>query len=182
MADKTIVILEQIGEMQRNLAELKASLAEKWVRETVPTGTFEMFVCRADAERYGLPVESVEEVLAMCKLGDYPEGPPWFSGVLNLRGEILPVVDVIGRIENRRRAVRAGDFIVVVNVDGKRFGLVFQEVFHVHTVNGATVQPPMRDIPEALYVLGIVNTKEAPVYLLSLSALLGTADIPEELL
>ena len=181
MTEESTAILDQIGQLQRSLAELKASLADRWVRETVPAGTFDVFVCRAREERYGLPVEPVEEVLAMCKLADYPQGPSWFSGMLNRRGEILPVVDVSARIERRRRSVDVRDFIVIVRVGAKRFGLVFQEVFSVHTVDSARVQPPMRDVPEALYVIGIAKTERRPIYLLSLSCLLGTSEIPEEL-
>ena len=182
MTEDTVTILEQIGQMQRHLAELKASFSEKMVRETVPPGPFDLFVCRARNERYGVPIQLVSEVLPMCRLTDYPEAPPWFSGMLNLRGTLIPVLDVSARIGRRRRAVDASDFIVIVNIKDKRFGLVFQEVFRVFTVDGADLQPPMRDVPEALYVLGIVKAEKMPVFLLSLSALLGTSELPEDLL
>ena len=178
---ETTAILEQIGRMQRKLAELKASLSERWEQETVPKGEFEIFVCQAREERYGLMIDRIEEVLPMCKPADYPQGPPWFAGLLNLRGEMIPVVDVSGRIDHCRRPISSSDFIVVVRVAGKRYGLVFQKVFQVETISDAAVQPPMQDVPEALYVLGIVQTDHSAVFLLSLSSLLGTSELPEEL-
>lgn len=179
MINETSHILEQIGQMQRHLAELKASLSDQWLKESVPHGMFDLFVCRARQERYGLPIERVAEVLPMCRLTDYPQAPLWFSGMLDLRGELIPVLDVTARIDHTRRAIDPSDFIVIVDVDDKRFGLVFQEVFRVFSVDGAKVQPPVSDVPEALYVLGIAETEEAPVFLLSLACLLGTSEIPE---
>ena len=181
MSMETSRILEQIGQMQRELVELKASLHERWEQETLPEGAFEIFVCRARKERYGLRIEQIEEVLPMCSLQEYPEGPPWFSGLLNLRGEMIPVVDISGRIDKHRRPAKVSDFIIIVHIEGKRFGLVVQEVFQVETVNSAKVQPPMQDVPEALYVHGIVQTNLSVVFLLSLSSLLGTSEIPEDL-
>ncbi len=182
MPSETHTILEQIGQMQRHLAELKASYCEKWAKETCPAGAFDLFVCRARNERYGIPIRAVVEVLPMCRLTDYPQAPPWFSGMLNLRGELIPVLDVSARINCTRRSIQASDFILVVDIEGKRFGLVFREVFGVLKVDGADVRPPMRDVPEALYLLGIVETDRTPVYLLSLNALFGTSEIPKELL
>jgi purine-binding chemotaxis protein CheW len=181
VSEETTAILEQIGTMQRNLAELKASLTDSWNKENIPREPFEIFVCRARNERYGLPVELVKEVLPMCGLTAYPQGPCWFAGILNLRGEMIPVVDVASRIERRQHQVEVTDFIVVVDMGKKRFGLVFQEVFQVETVEGRAVQPTISDIPEALYVLGIVETEKHPVFLLSLACLLGSSEIPEDL-
>lgn len=182
MLNETNTILEQIGQMQRHLAELKASLSEKWIRETVPSGVFDLFICRARDERYGIPIQSVLEVLQMCRLTDYPQAPPWFSGMLNLRGELIPVLDVSARINCTRRSIDALDFIVVVEIENKRFGLVFREVLSVFTVDSANVRPPMGDVPEAPYLIGIVEIDRTPVFLLSLSALFCTSEIPEALL
>ncbi len=181
MIEDTTTILDRIGEMERSLAELKASLAEQWESESVPPGSFDVFVCRARDERYGLFVDAVEEVIPMCELADYPQGPPWLSGMLNLRRRMIPVVDVQARVARGHREVDVDDFIVIARVGEKRFGLVFQEVFRVSTVNGSGVQPPMRDVPEAPYVLGIAEFEKRPMYLLSLACLLGTSEIPEVL-
>lgn len=182
MTGETTAIMDQIGHLQRSLNELKASLADSWARESVPSGPFEVFICRARDERFGLPIEAVEEVLPMCALTEYPQGPPWLSGVLNLRGEMIPVVDVAARIARTRRPIRLDDFIVVLEIAKKRFGLVFQEVFRIHSVDGAEVQAPVRDVPEALYVIGMVEVDKHPLFLLSIACLLGTSDIPEDLL
>jgi purine-binding chemotaxis protein CheW len=182
MTEETIDVLERIGELQRNLTELRASLTQKWTEEAVPDGEFDIFVCRAGEGMFGLPIEVVKEVLPICQLTDYPQGPPWLAGLINLRGELIPVVDVYARINRQSRPTELSDAIVIVQVSQRRFGLVFQEVFRIHNVDGKRLQPPLRDIPEALYVLGIVETEETPVFLLSLACLLGTSEIPEDLL
>ena len=176
----TARILEQMGRMQRHLAELKASLTHQLTKETLPEDRFDLFVCRARNEHYGIPIHLVSEVLPMCSLTDYPQAPKWFSGMLNLRGQLIPVLDVSARIDQQKGLVEPSDFIVVVAVEGKQYGLVFKEVFRVMTADGAAVQPPMRDVPEALYILGIVESESTPVFLLSLSCLLGTSEIPED--
>ena len=177
---ETFTVLEEIGKLEQRLGELRASLTRQLVKESIPRGEFGLFVCRVHKERIGLPVEAVEEVLPMCKLASLPEAPPWLAGLLNLRGSMVPVIDVLARIDRCRRSPELSDFVVVCSSEDHKFGLVVQEVFQIEKVEGHTVQPVERELPHAPYVLGLFKVNNKPVFLLSLSCLLGTSNLPEE--
>ncbi len=178
---ETSEILEEIGTLQRRLNELKASMTQKLVQETIPKEYMQLFVCRVRNERIGLPINSVEEVLPVCKLSTFPEAPPWLTGLLNLRGSMIPVLDVLARIGHKRRDPELSDFIVICSHKGRRFGLIVQEVFNIREVHGSELQPVAHELPQAPYVLGLFKLERSVVFLLSLSCLLATSDLPEDL-
>ncbi|MCP4679105.1 MAG: purine-binding chemotaxis protein CheW [Deltaproteobacteria bacterium] len=173
-------VIEEIGKLEQRLNELRATMAQRLVRESVPKEEFSLFVCRIRNERVGLPIESVEEVLPMCKLASLPEAPPWLAGLLNLRGSMIPVIDALARIERRERSPELRDFLVICSSEERRFGLIVQEVFQIENVDGSLIQPVDRELPQAPYVLGLFQIDGKAVFQLSLSCLLNTSSIPED--
>ncbi len=178
--NKASEVLEEIGRLQQRLDELKASLKQELVRDAPPKGEMELFVCLAHGELFGLPVAYVDEVLPMCKLAVLPEAPPWIAGLLNFRGSSVPVIDLTGRMERQSRSAELEDFLVVCSYNDQQIGLVIQGVSRIHIVDAALLQPVAREVRQAPYVHGVFQLDGRAIFLLSLSCLLATSDIPEE--
>lgn len=175
-------ILKELKEVQERLLELHANTAQQLVKEIVPQGIFEIVLCRLEQHDMGLVLDVVQEVLPMCKLNPYPEAPLWMPGLLNLRGVMVPVIDVQARIGRYSRECQLGDVIVVCNSVGRRFGLVFDQVSTVHQADSSSIQPVEAHMPYTPYVLGMLSILKRSILLLSLDPLLATSDIPEELI
>lgn len=175
-------ILKQLQEVQEKLLELHANTVQQLVKEIVPQGRFELVLCRVAQQEMGLLLDVVQEVLPMCKLSPYPEAPPWMPGLLNLRGVMLPVIDVRARIERCRRECGLGDVIVICNSVGRHFGLVFQSISTVCESDSSNIQPVAAHMPYTPYVLGMLNILDRSILLLSMDPLLSSSEIPEDLL
>lgn len=77
---------------------------------------------------YALDIYAVEEVVRMAALTTKPGAPPWLAGYLNLRGDVLPVVDLRSRLRNVVADVDLDNLIVIVRDGKRRTGLVVDQV------------------------------------------------------
>jgi purine-binding chemotaxis protein CheW len=116
-------------------------------------------VFRLDAGQYALPLEHVVEVLRMVAIRPVPEGPAWLAGVINLRGRVLPIMDLrtrlglppLGaRLETRIIVTDTGGFAAGGETGGQRLiGLLADEVLEVLTQPAAPIDLP-RGLPGAV--------------------------------
>ena len=93
-------------------------------------------------QQLGLPSRNVEQVRAAVQVTRLPDAPPLIEGVVNLHGEIVPVVDGRRRIGISHRDVRLTDRFVIVRARGKRL------VLHVDAAVGVS-EVPASDLAEA---------------------------------
>lgn len=173
-------IREEIVELRRKLYELERKLGASVDTESVPDGDVRVLVVRVGDARMGFLLEGLDVVVPMAALTPLPEAPQWVVGLLNLRGEMIPILDVLGRVERLARAPLVSDFIIVCSTEGRRIGLVVQEVEQLLEVGRDQIEPPPRDVPIAPYVLRAVRGAGAPLLLLSIRRLASLSDIPEK--
>ena len=82
-------------------------------------------------ERYGLEILKVQEIIGLTEFTPLPNMPPHVRGVINLRGTVVPVVDLRSRFAMPERAYDKLTAIVVVNVAHKTMGIVVDTVADV---------------------------------------------------
>ncbi len=80
---------------------------------------------------YGLAIEHVVEVLRMAALLSLPHAPAWLLGCLNLRGQVLPVLDLARRLGLPGVPIHLDTPVIVVGVEGRSVGLVVTSVCDV---------------------------------------------------
>lgn len=168
-----------LGELRDRIRLLEAELRELRREEAALTapgsGDFQVLVCRAGTHRLAIPYSRLREVVLVPGLAPLPEAPPWVLGLLNLRGETLPVVDVQARLSGAARVPEIDDHVAVVETDDGPAGLVVTAVSSVAVVNGRDVAPAPRDVPYAPYVIGVLTLDGAPVPLVDPPSLVGLA-------
>ena len=130
-------------------------------------------------EYYGLPILAVQEIIGLMAITAVPWTPPFVRGVVNLRGKVLPIVDLRRRFglpadEERERCImvlqvsaKAGGHIVM--------GLIIDHVPDVHAIAGADIEDPPSFCggSDAAFVLGVAKVGERVVMLLDSDLLLG---------
>ncbi len=122
--------------------------------------------------------EVVREVVPVPRLTPLPEAPDWAPGLLNLRGVLVPIIDVQARVTGEPRRVALSDLIVVTGVGGRPVGFLVQEIVDLKRCPGIHVERP-RDIPAADYLMGVVQVEGASVLVLSAVALARSFGVPE---
>lgn len=95
------------------------------------------------SEQYGIDIGLVKEIIAMMKVTHVPKVPPFITGVINLRGSIIPVVDTRIRFGMEPREADMHTAIVIVQMDKVPVGLIVDTVEEVATLeSGQLCEPP----------------------------------------
>ncbi len=93
-------------------------------------------------EEYALEIHGVQEIIRLQDMTRVPKTPPSLSGVINLRGQIVPVIDVRARLGMSARDSGGDPRIVVVTHSGKTVGLVVDRMSEVLWVAESCLLPP----------------------------------------
>lgn len=135
-------------------------------------------------EEYGIDILAVREIRGWTRVTRIPQAPPHVLGVLNLRGTVLPVIDLRLRFGLEKVAHDANTALIVVAQGPRLFGLVVDAVDEVIDLAPATIQPlpAMGAIAAARYLSGLASHAGRTLLLLDLTALLQplpTVDAPD---
>ena len=131
------------------------------------------------SETYGVDILRVQEIRGFSAVTKIPHAPSHVLGVLNLRGSIVPIVDLRMRFSLERAEYNAVTVIIVLSVqsaNGRRdFGVVVDGVSDVVDVKKAEVRPApeLGSATATEYILGLVPVAERMVVLLDIDCLIG---------
>jgi purine-binding chemotaxis protein CheW len=131
-------------------------------------------------ETYGVDILRVQEIRGWSAVTKIPQAPMHVLGVLNLRGSIVPIVDLRMRLSLERAEYTAVTVIIVLSVvtetSRRDFGVVVDGVSDVVDVNESAVRPPpdlgARTVTD--YIRGLVPVAERMVVLLDIDRLIGS--------
>ena len=122
------------------------------------------------AEEFGIPIETVREVLRVGDITRVPQAPPHVKGITNLRGRIVPIVSIKSRMGLPDAALTPRARCVLVEVHGRVLGLLVDAVSNVVKVPMAAVAPPPEEIMTTAsdYITGVARLGSRLIILLQL--------------
>jgi purine-binding chemotaxis protein CheW len=148
-------------------------------QEQSGAGSYQVLTFVLGNETYGVDILRVQEIRGWAAVTKIPHAPAHVLGVLNLRGSIVPIVDLRMRFALDRAEYTAVTVIIVVSVvsaSGRRdFGVVVDGVSDVVDVNSAEVKPApeLGSNISTDYIRGLVPVTERMVVLLDIDRLIG---------
>jgi purine-binding chemotaxis protein CheW len=93
-------------------------------------------------EEYGIEIRCVTEIIGILSITGVPDMPVFIRGVINLRGKVIPVMDVRLRFNLEERQYDERTCIVVINIDEQVVGLIVDRVLEVLDIPKSEVEPP----------------------------------------
>ena len=91
-------------------------------------------------EEYGIEILKVHEIIGMMAITTVPRTPKFIRGVINLRGKVIPIVDLRLKFGMESRDQTAETCIIVVNVEGLKIGIVVDQVSEVLNIDGSEIE------------------------------------------
>ena len=130
-------------------------------------------------EGYGVDISSVREIIRMQEITKVPRAPEFVEGVINLRGKVIPVVDLRKRFGFPESDATKDTRIVVVDISGQDIGVVVDSVTEVLRIGADAVEPPSSVITTAdsEYLLGIAKLDTRLIILLDLEQALSAMEL-----
>lgn len=138
---------------------------------------------RLDAEDYGVQILKVQEILGLMPVTRVPRTPDFIRGVVNLRGKVIPVVDLRVSFQLAHRDDSNQTCIVVVQVqrddDAVVMGVIVDAVSEVVDVDAAAIEPPpaFGGAVDTSFILGMGKLGDRVVALLDIDRVLRPAEI-----
>lgn len=108
----------------------------------VETTSRELLTFRLGTQEYALDIMSVREIRGWTKTTPMPHAPSFMRGVINLRGTVLPVMDLAARLELPKTDVTDRNVIIVVKREDGMTGLLVDAVSDIITLSDEDLQPP----------------------------------------
>lgn len=135
----------------------------------------EIIAFRCDEQEYGVDIMSVREIRGWTNATALPHSPPYVRGVTNLRGAVLPVVDLNLRLGGGQVEPESRHVVIVVQVEDKLIGLLVDAVSDILTVQLDSLQetPEIASDTARSFVHHVVAIDTRMIRLISLETILG---------
>ncbi|HEV3261613.1 MAG TPA: chemotaxis protein CheW [Gemmataceae bacterium] len=117
----------------------------------------EILVFEVGGQRYGLPVADVQELVRMVSLTPLAGAPAMVEGVINLRGQITPVLDIRARFHLPAKTVEPGDHLVVARLGDRRLALRVDRALELLRLGPADIANAEGVLPGVDYVAQVAK-------------------------
>jgi purine-binding chemotaxis protein CheW len=136
----------------------------------------EVLVFEVGGQRYGLPTVDVRELVRAVTITPLPNAPAVIEGVVDVRGHVLPVLDVRARFRMPAKALDPSDHFIVASAGPRGVILRVDRATHLALIEEASVQPPESLGPSATYVAGVAKLDDGMVLIHDLATFLSAAE------
>lgn len=135
---------------------------------------FQLVTFRLANEEYGLPITKVQEINRLVPVTKLPQTPSFMEGIINLRGRIIPVIDLRKRFELPITAHDEDTRIIIVEINGQTVGVTVDAVTEVVRISTANVEPPPQSVTvNSRYISGVGKQDGRLIILLEIDQILS---------
>jgi purine-binding chemotaxis protein CheW len=158
------------------LTPAEASAQQQSDADRLQLVTFEV-----GGEEFAVDILAVQEINRMMQITRVPQSPPEVEGVINLRGRIVPVVDLRQRFGMESRASSSESRIIVVDVSGRTVGFIVDRVHEVLRIDRNIVEPAptMSTSVDSDYIQGVGKLEDRLLILIDLDRLFSRQELKD---
>ncbi len=133
---------------------------------------------RLDNEEYGVEILKVREIIGLMDITKVPQTPDFVEGVINLRGKVIPVIDLRSKFGLARTEYNEQTCTIVVDV-GIMMGIIVDTVSEVNDIPTASIEPPpqLGNMVDTSFILGMGKVKDEVKILLDIDKVLTTDEL-----
>ncbi len=130
-------------------------------------------------EEFGVDILKVQEINRMVDITKVPQAPHYVEGVINLRGKVIPIVDLRKRFNLELKEYDKNTRIVVVDIGGNIMGMIVDSVSEVLRLPANTIEPPPEIVTgiNSEYIKGVAKLDDRLLIFLDLSKVIDVTAI-----
>ncbi len=138
--------------------------------------TFEM-----DGEAYGISVSEVHEVLRFTEIAPVPGAPSYIIGIINLRGNVVTVIDTRSRFGLPSREIDDSTRIIINQIDGQQVGILVDGVAEVVDIHASDIEPApnVGNDDTSRYIRGVTSINGELLIIIDVAKLLTASEMQE---
>ncbi|MBL0140853.1 MAG: chemotaxis protein CheW [Betaproteobacteria bacterium] len=148
-------------------------------RQAIREATREVLVFRLGGEEYGVDILKVQEIRGYDKVTALPSAPDFLKGVVNLRGTIVPVLDLRVKFGLPEPTYDAFTVVIVLRIVSRVIGIVVDGVSDVVqlTANEIKSAPRLGSLVDATYLAGLATQSDRMILLLDIESFLSAREL-----
>ena len=126
-----------------------------------------------DEQRYALALSSVERIVRVVDVTPLPSAPPIVLGIINVKGDVVPVYDLRRRFRLPEREIHLTDQLMIATTSRQTVALLVDSVSGVLEIAEEEIAPAEKILPEIEYVRGVVKLQDGMVLIHDLEQFLS---------
>lgn len=144
---------------------------------------FQLVTFQIGEELYGIDIMDVKEIVRVQDVRPIPNAPSYVEGIFNLRGEIIPVINLHRRFHLRKAQMGEDDELlsgfIIIDINGMKLGVIIDRVARVVTIEGNQIQPPPQMLSGigAEYIQGVVHQDQGYLIILDIRRLFNPKEL-----
>ncbi len=137
------------------------------------------------SESYGIDIMIVDGIVRVEETRSIPNAPNYVDGIFNLRGEIIPIINLHKRFQIRRAELSEEDMLlsgfIIIKISGMKLGIIIDKISRVITVDLDKMQlpPQMLSGIGAEYIQGVFTREEEYLILLDIERLFDPRELQQ---
>ncbi len=132
-----------------------------------------LLVFTLDEQRYALPLPSVKRVVRMVEITPLPKAPEIVLGVINMRGQVIPVVNIRKRFRLPEREITLSDHLIIAQTSKRAVGLLADSAGHALEVLENKIISAKKILPAMDYVEGVIKLEDGLIFIHDLEKFLS---------
>jgi purine-binding chemotaxis protein CheW len=143
------------------------------------SGELQLVSFNIGTEEFGVDILKVQEINRMVEITRVPQAPHYVEGVINLRGKVIPIVDLRKRFGLELKEHDKNTRIVVVDIGGNIMGMIVDSVSEVLRLPSSTIEPPPEIVTgvNSEYIKGVAKLEDRLLIFLDLSRVIDAEEL-----
>ncbi|NTW04937.1 MAG: purine-binding chemotaxis protein CheW [Peptococcaceae bacterium] len=132
----------------------------------------QLVIFELNSQHYALPIQETQEIIRMTSITRVPNTSHYIEGIINLRGRIVPVINLNKRLNLPVTEYDDDTRVIVVEHNGQQVGMIVDNVHEVGKLSGEEIEPPSVAGEDVGYLKGVVKKGENLWLLLNLDEII----------
>ena len=130
-------------------------------------------------EIYGIEILKAREIIGLMDITTVPQTPDYMKGVINLRGKVIPVIDLRMKFSMKKWERTQETCVIVVEVNSTSIGLIVDSVSEVSDITGAEIEdaPNFGQGIDTSFIMGLGKVRDKIIILLDIETVLSTEEL-----
>ena len=130
-------------------------------------------------EIYGFEILKVREIIGLMDITTVPQTPEYMKGVINLRGKVIPVIDLRLKFSMQEEEHTQETCVIVVEVENTSIGIIVDSVSEVSDISGGSIEeaPSFGQGIDTSFIMGLGKVKDKIIILLDIETVLSSEEL-----
>jgi purine-binding chemotaxis protein CheW len=144
---------------------------------------FQLVTFQLGEEQYGIDIMDVKEIVRLQEIRPIPNAPVYVEGIINLRREIIPIINLHKRFHIKKPVLSEDEEIlsgfIIIDLDGMKLGIIIDRVARVVTVEEDQIQEPPQMLSGigAEYIQGVVPNEQGYLIILDIRRIFNIKEL-----